>query len=499
MSAIVAAGLDGTTVSSTTFDGVSVAHRFRARRVEFGTTWERILHAIGRAVMRMPPSSWMLMDITLLSVSIYVAYGLFPPSTELITPHIALWQALPVFSFAIITASLVFGLYERSTIMSRSRIMTRIGLTVAMAALVAYAIIYVIMYMIVGRRFSVLALSLFVVGGGMIRLAAWWFAHQVRCGLILVGSRELYDSFVKVKEEGMLHEYALTGYAGWNGEQLTSASDDAYLGPIETQIDRLGQMGVTDIVVDESATRNPDVMNWVVPCLQHGCRVTNEAIFYETATGQILVDQITPAWFLFADLKVHCDEHATLKRLMDMTLSVIGLMLTIPIWPLIALAIKMGDGGSVFYSQDRIGQHGKRFKLYKFRTMRMDAENGKSIWSSPNDPRVTRMGRLLRKSRLDELPQLYNVLRGQMSLVGPRPERPDIVENLCQQVPYYAERHLVKPGVTGWAQISFRYGNSVEDSKRKLQFDLYYLKHISFELDMIILFRTAGTFLKGGC
>ena len=131
--------------------------------------------------------------------------------------------------------------------------------------------------------------------------------------------------------------------------------------------------------------------------------------------------------------------------------------------------------------------------------MRPDAEKGKSVWASPDDPRVTRVGRLLRKSRLDELPQLYNVLMGQMSIIGPRPERPDIVVDLCKVLPYYAERHLVKPGITGWAQISFRYGASIEDARRKLQYDLYYLKHMSLELDVMILFRTIGTFVRGAC
>jgi len=263
------------------------------------------------------------------------------------------------------------------------------------------------------------------------------------------------------------------------------------------RVDGLRTLGVTDIVVGDRAARDPHVMEWMVPCLQAGCRVTNEAIFYEKATGQILVDEITPSWFLFADLRVHCDEHATLKRLTDLVFAGLGLCLTAPIWPLIALAVKLCDLGPVFYSQDRVGENGRIFRLYKFRTMRPDAENGKSVWCSPNDPRVTRVGRFLRRTRLDELPQLYNVLAGQMSLVGPRPERPDIVQELCEKIPYYAERHLVKPGVTGWAQISFHYGSSIEDAKRKLQFDLYYLKHMSFELDVIILFRTARTFLRG--
>ncbi|MFQ5590342.1 MAG: sugar transferase, partial [Phycisphaerae bacterium] len=219
----------------------------------------------------------------------------------------------------------------------------------------------------------------------------------------------------------------------------------------------------------------------------------------EKATGQILVDQITPSWFLFADLKVHCDERATFKRLTDLVTSVAGLLITAPLWPLIALAIKLCDGGPVFYSQSRVGQNGQLFKLHKFRTMRPDAETGKSIWAYPDDPRVTRVGRLLRKLRLDELPQLYNVLMGRMSIIGPRPERPDIVDELCKELPYYAERHLVKPGITGWAQISFRYGSSIEDAKRKLQYDLYYLKHMSLELDVMILLRTIGTFIRGAC
>jgi exopolysaccharide biosynthesis polyprenyl glycosylphosphotransferase len=211
------------------------------------------------------------------------------------------------------------------------------------------------------------------------------------------------------------------------------------------------------------------------------------------------VDEITPSWFLFADLKVHCDEHATLKRMIDLVTAGLGLCLSAPLWPVIAVAIKLCDGGPVFYSQDRVGQNGQIFKLFKFRTMRTDAENGKSVWSAPNDPRVTAVGRLLRRTRFDELPQLFNVLVGDMSIVGPRPERPDIVAELTEKLPYYAERHLVKPGLTGWAQISFRYGSTIEDARRKLQFDLYYLKHMSFELDMIILFRTVGTFLRGAC
>ena len=335
--------------------------------------------------------------------------------------------------------------------------------------------------------------------GTAIRFGASWAIHKIQRGLLVVGPSSLFESFVLAQKEGFLREYRLVGYAMTGDHDQPSAADKNFLGSIAEQVPTLRDTGVLDIVVAASVARDPLVMDWIVPSLQAGCRVTNEAIFYEKATGQILVDEITPSWVLFADLKVHCDERATFKRVVDLLTAFVGLCVSAPLWLLIALAIKLGDRGPVFYHQDRVGQHGRPFRLYKFRTMRTDAENGKSVWASPNDPRVTGVGRFLRRSRLDELPQLLNVLVGHMSIVGPRPERPDIVDELCEKIPYYGERHLVKPGVTGWAQISFRYGASVEDSKRKLQFDLYYLKQMSFELDMIILFRTVGTFLGGAC
>jgi sugar transferase (PEP-CTERM system associated) len=457
------------------------------------------MRMLGRGLVGLAPSSWLLVDITLLALGVYLAFIAFPPFLVADTPHVALWQATAVFTFAVILASLVFGLYERETVMSRSRIFTRMLLTAAATAVLAYGIIYVIMYSTVSRRMSGFALAFFCASGVGVRLGAWWAVHRMHRGLLVVGSRSLFLSLERARSQGLLHEYQLTGYVTPEPDSCADPNDPFYLGGIDERLGDLARLRVTDLVVGGDAARDPKVMQWMVPCLQGGCRVTNEAIFFEKATGQILVDEITPAWFLFADLKVHCDERATLKRVVDLVTAGLGLCLLAPLWPILALAIKLGDGGKVLYSQVRVGQNGRTFRLYKLRTMRPDAENGKSVWCAANDPRVTRVGRFLRRTRLDELPQLYNVLRGDMSIVGPRPERPDIVAELSPALPYYSERHLVKPGLTGWAQISFRYGSSVEDAKRKLQFDLYYLKHMSFELDMIILFRTLGTFLRGAC
>ena len=513
MCAFVAAGATGPSVAAPPL--APVVGTRGVPRFAWGTLRERLVRTLNRAAIGLPISTWLLMDVGLLSVAVLAAFAVFPPIRGLDPPHLALWQAASIFAFAAIISSLVFGLYERETLMSRSRILTRMLLTVTTATVIAYAVIYVVMYATVSRRASGLAMSLFLVSGTGIRLIAWWAIHKVHRKLLIVGSRSLFESFTRAQSEGFLHEYRLVGYAtpcddaadahidggrlASEGQGAPATDDPFFIGPISDQLSSLGRSGVSDIVVGAGAEQNPRVMDWIVPGLQAGCRVTNEAIFYEKATGQILVDEITPSWFLFADLKVHCDEQATLKRIVDLTTASIGICLSVPFWPLIALAIKLCDGGPVFYAQDRVGQNGKLFKLFKFRTMRTDAENGKSVWASPNDPRVTPVGRFLRRARLDELPQLYNVLVGQMSIVGPRPERPDIVDQLCEKLSFYGERHLVKPGVTGWAQISFRYGSSIEDAKRKLQFDLYYLKHMSFELDIIILFRTAGTFLRGAC
>jgi sugar transferase (PEP-CTERM system associated) len=497
MSTPFATGVEGATMTGGAFSPTNT--RSPAEPFSVRSLVDRIGKAIGRALVRMPPSTWLLADVAILSVAVSTAFTIFPPYMGMTTPHIELWQAAAVFAFSVIVSSLVFGLYERETIVSRSRILTRMLATTATAATIAYAIIYVVMYATVSRRAAGFTLAAFFLTGTMVRLCGWWAVHGVQRGLLVVGSRNLFDSFVCAQKEGFLREYALVGYATTRDGEGVLDGDDKYLGPVSESLRRVRTDGVEDIVIGREIASDRQMMDWIAPCLRAGCRVTNEAIFYEKATGQILVDEITPSWFLFADLKVHCEETATLKRVVDLTTAAVGLVLSVPLWPFIALAVKLCDGGPVFYSQDRVGQNGRIFKLYKVRTMRIDAENGKSVWASANDPRVTGIGRFLRKSRLDELPQLYNVLMGQMSIVGPRPERPDFVEQLREAIPYYDQRHLVKPGVTGWAQISYRYGASVEDARRKLQFDLYYLKHMAFELDVMILFRTVGTFLKGAC
>jgi exopolysaccharide biosynthesis polyprenyl glycosylphosphotransferase len=215
--------------------------------------------------------------------------------------------------------------------------------------------------------------------------------------------------------------------------------------------------------------------------------------FYEKLTGKIAINSIGHIWFLenLAQTDKSLYEHG--KRLFDLTFSFLLCLGSLPFLPLIALAIKLDSKGPVFFFQTRSGLLGRPFRAIKFRTMSVEAEgDGVARWAQKNDPRVTRVGRLLRKSRIDEIPQIWNVLRGEMSIIGPRPERPEFVVELERHIPFYNERHLVKPGLTGWAQIKFHYGSSISDSFKKLQYDFFYIKNRSVILDLAILLKTVN-------
>ena len=185
------------------------------------------------------------------------------------------------------------------------------------------------------------------------------------------------------------------------------------------------------------------------------------------------------------------------KRMLDLSFSIILAISTLPLMLLTAIAIKLDSAGPALYSQERVGENGRVFKIYKFRSMRSDAETGTPVWARDKDDRITRVGRFIRKTRLDELPQLWNVMRGDMSFVGPRPERPFFVEQLAREIPFYLQRHALRPGLTGWAQVKYQYGSTVEDAMEKLRYDLYYIKHLSVFFDLTIVLDTVKVILFG--
>lgn len=228
-----------------------------------------------------------------------------------------------------------------------------------------------------------------------------------------------------------------------------------------------------------------------------GVAVEEAHSLYERITGKIMLDKLSPSWLILSDGFRKSNWLLAAKRLLDIVAALIGLALSLPIMLLVALAIFAESGGPVIFRQDRIGLEGRAFELLKFRSMRQNSDCGGAKWATSNDPRITRVGKVIRKLRFDELPQFINVLRGDMSLVGPRPEQPKFCEMLEEQIPFYVQRHAVRPGITGWAQVKYQYGASVDDSRTKLELDLFYIKHLSIVLDLAIMFETVKVMLLG--
>ncbi len=285
----------------------------------------------------------------------------------------------------------------------------------------------------------------------------------------------------------------LDGHPDRVGQQLGGIK---ILGAVENLREVTRAIHPDVIVVALTQRRQSLPLEAMLECKLRGIEVEDWPDFYEKLTGKILLPDLRPSWLIFSDGFRINKAVLRVKRAMDASLAAVGLIVSLPLFPLIALFIKLDSPGPIFYRQERLGRGGKPFWLIKFRSMRADAEQQTGpVWAGADDWRVTRVGRVLRRARLDELPQLFNVLHGEMSLVGPRPERPHFVAELQEKIPFYIHRLAVKPGVTGWAQVNYRYGASVEDAMEKLQYDFYYIKNLSIFLDLVILLQTVQTVL----
>jgi sugar transferase (PEP-CTERM system associated) len=256
--------------------------------------------------------------------------------------------------------------------------------------------------------------------------------------------------------------------------------------------------GIARIIVALDDRRGVLPTRELVSLRVQGVRVEDALTALSALTGRIALRTVRPSWFVFSDGFRRSKWNDVLKRVLDLFGGLVGFILSVPVMFVVALAVKFDSKGPVLYRQTRVGAKGKTFEVLKFRSMRVDAEKDTGArWASQDDPRVTRIGRFLRKYRFDELPQFFNVMRGDMSFVGPRPERPCFVEELRKTIPYYDERHSVRPGITGWAQVQYQYGSSVEDAFNKLEYDLFYLKNVSLTFDLAIIFQTVRIVLGG--
>jgi sugar transferase (PEP-CTERM system associated) len=322
---------------------------------------------------------------------------------------------------------------------------------------------------------------------------ATWGRGLLKRRVIVLGSGTQAARIAGLVASGDSPHFVPLAFIGMPGEQSCVRSDSfdwTAAGP--NGFADLGcRIGASEVVVASDERRGLPVRQ-LLRCKLAGIRVTDFLDFWERETRTVDLEALKPSWLFYSD-GFRCgmiDKVA--KRTFDIAISLALLVLTLPLLAVVACLVKLDSSGPVLYRQVRVGLRGRTFRILKFRSMRVDAElDGKARWAARGDPRVTRVGAVIRKLRIDELPQVFNVLRGDMSFVGPRPERPVFVDELGRAIPYYAERHWVRPGITGWAQINYPYGASIEDARRKLSFDLYYVKNQSVFLDFVILLQTA--------
>jgi len=281
--------------------------------------------------------------------------------------------------------------------------------------------------------------------------------------------------------------------ASWTGKMEGAVTRDSVAAHL---LEVVHKQKVHRVIVAMPDRRGTIPMRELLDLRMQGVKIEEAATWLEKISGKIEVENLYPSWLVYGQGFRRSTPFIVIRRVVSVIISLLGLTLALPLLPLIVLAIRFDSKGPVFYTQARVGKGGRVFNVVKFRTMRQDAEaaNGPQ-WAGNNDPRVTRVGKFLRVSRLDEIPQLWCVLKGDMAFVGPRPERPEFIEWLSKEIPYYGVRHMVRPGLTGWAQVKYKYGSTVADAREKLQYDLFYIKNASIGLDLLIMFLTVKTVL----
>jgi sugar transferase (PEP-CTERM system associated) len=352
--------------------------------------------------------------------------------------------------------------------------------------------------LIIGRGVFLTSAGLVVLLVGGVRVAFEWLSLRTGAAerLLLVGTgpqveslaRELFERRVELGVE-------IVGFVDPDPSKVgMRVLNPGVIGTIDDIPAIARNRGVNRVVVSLSDARGKLPMKKLLDMKLAGVQFDHLASVYEEYTGKIAVENLRPSWLIFSTGFQKSSLLRVAKRAMDIAGALAGLILGFPLMVAIAIALKTTSRGNVLYHQQRVGEHGRLFTVHKFRSMRMDAEAGTgAVWAQQNDERVTKLGRFLRRTRLDELPQFWNILIGEMSLVGPRPERPEFVEDLTRQLPFYGERHTVRPGLTGWAQVRYTYGASVEDALEKLQYDLFYVKNHTLTLDFVIILGTLKT------
>jgi exopolysaccharide biosynthesis polyprenyl glycosylphosphotransferase len=435
-----------------------------------------------------PSATWLLIDFIMPAVFMVLAYNFCPKSWwALHAPnHLSVELGTIIFGACVALCSHIFGLHERSTSQTLPSLISKAVLTMAVAIPALITISALVLFKDIGRELLIIASASTLAGLILTRSIVWHFATRNPECIGLLGDASFVTMAKKVIEkqgtavklcpivldESETHVVSLSGLHHW-----------------------AAFMHMDELVFHGEAT--PEISKALFTCMDHGLRVSNFASYLEKNVQYVPVNQISETWFLANDVRALHPHYMVFKRLADILVSALGLILSSPFIFLAILAIKLESPGPAFYSQRRVGLRNRIFSIYKLRSMRLDAEANGAQWAKKGDSRVTRIGRIMRKTRIDELPQFWNILKGDMAFIGPRPERPEFVDQLAAAIPFYRQRHLVKPGLTGWAQINADYGASIEDAKHKLCYDLYYVKEASLQFDLNVCIRTIGAIMKG--
>lgn len=327
-------------------------------------------------------------------------------------------------------------------------------------------------------------------------LIGWASAER---NALVIGTDWAAETIIKTIKQHASHAYNVVGVISEEPTTKKTLQNIDIKGTSDDLLDIVKQAMVSEIIITSTREFSGEMFQAVMDAYELGVIITPMPILYERITERVPVEHVGDNWavVLPIDGTSAFNPYHFLKRMMDIILSLIGFAIFIPMLPFIALAIYIDSPGSIFYSQTRVGLNGKKFRIYKLRSMKPNAEQKTgAVFAQAQDNRVTRVGNFMRKTRLDELPQLWNILKGEMSMIGPRPERPEHVQRLQEKIPFYRTRHIIRPGVTGWAQIRYGYGANDDDAMIKLQYDLYYIRHQSLVLDFGILIRTVGKVLR---
>ncbi|MEO6392721.1 MAG: TIGR03013 family XrtA/PEP-CTERM system glycosyltransferase [Pyrinomonadaceae bacterium] len=432
-------------------------------------------------------------------IAAYLRMGTVEADRQLIETHGFYKIGLATLFF--LASFYLYDLYDFVVMHDRRELVLRMIQALGLAWVALALLFYAVPQLMIGRGVSVISLPLAL--GSMVtwRLFIHWVMGHPQFGerILIVGSGEMSIETARAILERRDAGYRIVGFTDNDASLLGKSLINPTVIGLTSELEQIVRRENIDrVVVGMGERRGQFPTDQLLRMsLTGNVHIEECASFYERVTGKVHLDMVRPSWLIFSGRGRQTQISAFVRVAVHRFLAFVGGLISLPIALVTAIAIKLESPGPILYRQERVGRNGRVFTLMKFRSMRVDAEKDGPRWAQTTDDRATRIGRIIRKIRVDEIPQFWNILRGDMNFVGPRPERPHFVKQLAQEIPFYEQRHLIAPGLTGWAQIKYPYGASIEDAREKLQYDLYYIKNQSLILDGMILFETTKTILFG--